>query len=525
METTQLRERVGRFPIYPWALASYPMLQLLAHNIFEVEPLDAVRPLLLSLAGATLMFFLLTALFGNKNVAALVLGTVLILFFSYGHLYQYLKENPVAGFIIGRHRYLVTAYVVALISGIWIAVRNAFKASTATPWLNILAIGLVVAPVVQISDHFLSLGTASRASSVAADSLAESVKPPAEELRDIYYIVLDEYMRGDALKRDMGYDNSEFLQELEELGFYIADCSRSNYSGTIWSLTSSLNMDYIPKLHARLADRGLAPDDLFVLLRLNSVRSQLETWGYKTVAFQTAFEWADWRDADFYLFAGRTSLDLRRFSPLEVLFIETTAAKVLLDGQYILAITGPDEVNFRFGAHVEHQRNILDRLPTISSITDPTFTFAHILIPHSPYVFGPDGQLRTDPGFYSGDHSGPVNEDYLRSGYTGQVAFVNDRILEIVEVIISDSEPQPIIIIQGDHGLQDENRIQILNAYYFPGEAKKRLYSDISPVNTFRILFDEYFGTELGLLPDRSYGLGDRINEVADASPLCNTDA
>ena len=185
METTQLRERVGRVPIYPWALASYPMLQLLAHNIFEVEPLDAVRPLLLSLAGATLMFFLLTALFGNKNVAALVLGTVLILFFSYGHLYQYLKENPVAGFIIGRHRYLVTAYVVALISGIWIAVRNAFKASTATPWLNILAIGLVVAPVVQISDHFLSLGTASRASSVAADSLAESVKPPAEELRDI----------------------------------------------------------------------------------------------------------------------------------------------------------------------------------------------------------------------------------------------------------------------------------------------------------------------------------------------------
>ena len=524
MKTTQLRKHSGKIPIYHWALASYPILQLLAHNIFQVEPLDAVRPLLLSLAGATLIFFLLTALFGNKNVAALVLGIVIILFFSYGHLYQYLKENPVAGFNIGRHRYLVTAYVVALISGIWIAVRNAFKVSSATPWLNILAIGLLVAPVIQISDHFLGLRTASRVTSVAADSLAESVKSPAKELRDIYYIVLDTYMRGDALKQDMRYDNSEFLQALEELGFYIADCSRSNYGETILSLTSSLNMDYIPKLHARLADRGLGPDNLFVLLRLNSVRSELETWGYKTVAFQTAFEWADWRDADFYLFAGRTSLDLRRFSPLEVLFIETTAAKVLLDGQYILAITGPDEVNFRFGAHVEHQRNILDRLPTISSITDPTFTFAHILIPHSPYVFGPDGQLRTDPGFYSGDHSGPVNEDYLRSGYTGQVAFVNDRILEIVEVIISDSKPQPIIVIQGDHGLRNENRIQILNAYYFPGEAKKRLYSDISPVNTFRILLDEYFGTDLGLLPDRSYGPGDNINEIADASPICNQD-
>ena len=30
-------------------------------------------------------------------------------------------------------------------------------------------------------------------------------------------------------------------------------------------------------------------------------------------------------------------------------------------------------------------------------------------------------------------------------------------------------------------------------------------YPTISSVNTFRLLFDHYFGTQLGMLPDRSF--------------------
>ena len=36
------------------------------------------------------------------------------------------------------------------------------------------------------------------------------------------------------------------------------------------------------------------------------------------------------------------------------------------------------------------------------------------------------------------------------------------------------------------------------------------LYPSISPVNTFRLILDRYFGTRLGLLPDRGY----RIRET-----------
>jgi hypothetical protein len=44
-----------------------------------------------------------------------------------------------------------------------------------------------------------------------------------------------------------------------------------------------------------------------------------------------------------------------------------------------------------------------------------------------------------------------------------------------------------------------------LNAIRLPGAAPELLYPAMSPVNTFRVILNQYFGTSLGLLPDRSY--------------------
>jgi hypothetical protein len=76
-----------------------------------------------------------------------------------------------------------------------------------------------------------------------------------------------------------------------------------------------------------------------------------------------------------------------------------------------------------------------------------------------------------------------------------------------VESIIKNSSIPPIIIIQGDHGpshFDETTRMGILNAYYFP-EAQPALHPSITPVNSFRVLFNTYFGTEFNLLKDTSY--------------------
>lgn len=100
-----------------------------------------------------------------------------------------------------------------------------------------------------------------------------------------------------------------------------------------------------------------------------------------------------------------------------------------------------------------------------------------------------------------------------------QLIFVNKKVKELVDKILLKSKIPPIIILQADHGSESslygnwenptthmlKERMNILNAYYLPSFEKKMLYDSITPVNTFRLVFDFYFDTNYGLLDDQSY--------------------
>ena len=83
-----------------------------------------------------------------------------------------------------------------------------------------------------------------------------------------------------------------------------------------------------------------------------------------------------------------------------------------------------------------------------------------------------------------------------------------------------NSQIPPIIILMGNHGLRNANRLQILNAYYLPGDNSNILYPGISPVNSFRLIFDTYYGTNYGFLADESW-LGEEGALVPETSPDC----
>jgi hypothetical protein len=50
-----------------------------------------------------------------------------------------------------------------------------------------------------------------------------------------------------------------------------------------------------------------------------------------------------------------------------------------------------------------------------------------------------------------------------------------------------------------------KERFSILNAYHLPGDLEADLADQISPVNTFRLIFSLYLGTEYARLEDQSY--------------------
>jgi len=104
-----------------------------------------------------------------------------------------------------------------------------------------------------------------------------------------------------------------------------------------------------------------------------------------------------------------------------------------------------------------------------------------------------------------------------KKNYIQQLIFLNKKVEEAIGQILSNSPQDPIIIIQSDHGpgsnldwnsLENTNiqeRFPILNAYHVPAAMKDELYPKISPVNTFRLIFNTVFDTKFELLADKSY--------------------
>lgn len=45
----------------------------------------------------------------------------------------------------------------------------------------------------------------------------------------------------------------------------------------------------------------------------------------------------------------------------------------------------------------------------------------------------------------------------------------------------------------------------IFNAYYYPSQDYSRLYPEITPVNTFRVILNQFLGASYEVLEDRSY--------------------
>lgn len=474
-----LRKNTERFlcsPSHPFLLGIYFIFRLYAHNIHGVPLEEFIRPLFLSLfSGAALQGFCVWRTH-DRQKSAFLTSLSLTWFFLYG----------VARSGLASLKIVIPAFWFALI---WLAllllliwrISSARRNSTQqdiTTSINLAAIILLLFPAMQ-SIRYYSAKTIPFSTKIDHAVKLRSDQP----LPDIYYIILDGYGRSDAVL-PYGYDNSNFLASLEEMGFYVAECSQSNYAGTGLSLSSSLNMDYVRNLSDVFPSGETDLINLYKMLENNAVRRSLSDAGYKTVAFASGFFWAEWRDADLYV-----SPPPGPITEFEVVILLSTFARVLDD----LDIINLDDIhgdNFR-------RRTLLalDELESIVKIQGPKFVFIHIIAPHEPSVFDGNGA--------------PIPPDKVdsRSGYANMAEFISTAILLRLEMLIRESQTDPIIILQGDHGPSPRDpvdRMKILNAYYLP-EGGDVLYPSISPVNSFRVVFNSIFDAGYPLLEDVSY--------------------
>lgn len=487
--------RLSYFPWYTLLVAVYSPLALIAYNTGQVAFSAVFRSLLIILVTVLILTTLLIFLVRDVQKAGLIVSVALVLFFLYGHVYELLARTSIGGIPIGRHRYLLGLSLLILAGTVFWVVRSRSSFKQWSSALMTFALAALVFPVYRLVAYQLEMGPAAGAvSNVPSPGVNAS---STEKLPDIYYIILDTYGRTDFLREHAGYDNSQFIGSLQEMGFYVAQCSQSNYSQTGLSLASSLNFDYIDALGLDFSAEEFKREDVVApYIKHSAVVERLREMGYRVVAFETGYDFTTLDDTDILYPAPQSGI-----SDFELVLLRSTAL-VLLDDAGLFEEIYPTAVENR-RAMILYQLKTLEDLP---SVPGPKFVFAHFLIPHFPYVFDADGTslIGTELTQSEGNLTTP---EYFE-GYRRQTMFTSDQTLKIASKLIRNSDPDPIIIIQGDHGPNragEAARMGILNAYYFPEGKSSSLYNDISPVNSFRVIFNTFFGTQFDLLPDISY--------------------
>ena len=457
--------------------------------------LVALRPLFVVLLGSAILLIVLQLIMKDRLRAAAASTLLLVFFFSYGHVYHYLKEyfNP-----LSRHRLLLPIWGVLAGASLWWVARRLRNLSEITVVLNIISIILLIFPLYQIAIFKISLLSVGQKPS--SQLVTSNLTLPEEQASDIYLIILDEYTRADVLENVYKLDNTDFLQELASMDFNIIECSQSNYAQTELVLASMLNLDYLDALDERFSEGTADHALLRSLIKDSLVERTFRDLGYNIVAFETGFSFSEFEDADVYLTPNQSlhqSL-LGGMNAFEVMLFNSSAGLIISDATTLLS----GFINTNHPHEIKRQQalytlDMLARLP--EEVPSPKFVFAHILLPHEPFVFGADGEAV--------DYPENLATALYKKAYKDQVYFLNQQLLAVLNKIIANSSTPPVIIIQGDTGpgrVSNADRMAIFSAMYLPDKHDLSLPITLTPVNDFRLIFDQYYNGSLELLEDIS---------------------
>jgi len=480
--------------LHPFLFALFPVLALLSHNLAELTLGVAVRPAAVILGVVLVVWVTLARLGRDPLKAGLLVSLGVVLFFSYGQFFLLVWGWVLGPLELGRHRYLLPLWAMIFLVGSYFICRARSALPEWTRIANATAGLLVLSSAITLGvQQTRRMGV--QPTRVQQEAPRLHLRRPAAA-PDIYYIILDRYGSADVLRRSFQYDNSLFLDFLKKKGFFVTQSSQANYPTTWLSLASSLNMRYLDSLTATLGrntkDRAVA----YQMLQNHRVGQLLKAAGYRYVHVGS-----NWGPTRANVLADENVGPPRPLSEFSAKLCETTAL-----------------LPFYFQRELRGIRNrtllAFNKLERIAPAGQPKFVFAHLLIPHEPYVFNRDGSRPTPTELASRTEK----ESYLE-----QLEYANARMTKIIDRWLNGPGPPPVVILQSDEGpiLQEYPRKdpyetfatpeeitirkRILNAYYLPGSGKPIPYDTISPVNSFRLIFNRYFGAALQMLPDETY--------------------
>lgn len=515
MRTALDRFKGRTIVLHPFLFASFAGLSFVVSNRTQLAGAGA-QTVALTLLLAALAFLVLRLVVRDRVRAGLVASAAVVLFFSYGHVLNLLQTISSQAF--------ASAVVLLVWAGVfagwsYLVLRRVERPQTISNQLNLIALVVNLVPLVTL------VAFSSRPASLAEVAAAYSERyfelPNAGDLErpadppDVYYLILDAYGREDVLRDLYGYDNSGFIAALRRRGFQVDDWAYTNYTHSELSMAASLNMQHINHLPGFAGQAGVSvgEDDVRImagdLIGSSVVRRSFERMGYTSVAFDSGYPPTAMRTADQFVQSDEIETVGSWELGAEFMLLDTTL------GREVVSLLGSERSphNQLFEAHRARVLYTLEHLADYARMDGDYFVFAHVVSPHVPFVFDAQGNpvASTDPYSLLDARGGdPANIGL----YTDQLHYLNTQVLAAIDAILTESDTPPLIVVQADHGskvyseanppldIRERLFLPILNAVLAP---RAQLYPGMTPVNTFRVLLDAYFGASLGMQPDDSY--------------------
>lgn len=513
----------------PFLVSFYAVLFLFVQNQHEYRTSVLLVPLVVSFVFSSIVFGIAIAAFRRLAPAALLSSAVIFVALSYGRFIEILKDTPlkIKRFEVSPEVLVVSLVVAFLAVVLFVSVKYRKRMKKAAQMVTLLFLLLLGIQLFQIVSFELQSGRVER-KATPVQKIKTNTAVSTKGLPDIYYFIFDRYAGPTSTTEQYGFDNSAFYKHLEDKGFYVAKNSRTNYPKTFLSLGSSLNMEYLDFV-TKQTNGGASKDESIVTpyIENSKVLKFLKDKGYSFVHMGSWWQQTKKnKNADYSYFP--TFKEYGGADEFTTGFYNTTIASELLK----LILRNPEDVS-KDPANNSHRQAALYQFKAfeeIPSIKGPKFVFVHVLLPHDPFVFD--------------KNCNPISEKVVKQNshqvnYINQLQCVNTHIKQMIDQVLKESKTPPIIVLQSDEGpfpmkvsipekqgwgsaktASLREKFPILNAYYFPetedtaveNRVNATPYDTITPVNSFRILFNKYFKTNMELLEDKSYVFKDQEN-------------
>ncbi|HYF30384.1 MAG TPA: hypothetical protein VD993_04645 [Chitinophagaceae bacterium] len=469
----------------------------ITHGYAEHAGLISVSDLILLLIGlvvlAMLLYWLCKLIFKDSRKAALFVTFSMALFLFFGAFQDFIGSYQLTAALAQLKIFFPVSLAAILVFFIFLK-RTRYKFTRLNIFLNVLLAMYIIVDIGVIGFRLLA-GTEKNNQELAAYGLNAT---PCDTCRrpPVYYIVLDEYSGSPALKGYFNYDNSPFEQFLESEGFKVNRNATSNYFFTIYSIASTLNMDYIPDLGKQSMDNHYGYRHANRLVIDNVVTRFFKQQGYHINNYSylqlrgapVVFK-SDYLPVELDLITGKTMYsrvanNLMRFLGRK---FSVSSFKQRRDEFYI----SNNETMMQMAL-----------LPTFDTTVGPSFTYMHLMMPHEPIAFDSLGR-RITPFWERKSMTRKEADD----AYLQYLVYTNNRMRSFITALKKFTKGEAIILLMGDHGYRriPANRdwgYHTLSAVYIPEKNYDAWYDGMSNVNQFRALLNTSFGQRLPMLKD-----------------------